>query len=40
MGEMTHPSEQVDIETGVTGKRRGLLLSQSASQESPDPEKP
>jgi hypothetical protein len=40
MEEVTHPSEQVDIGTGVTGKKRGLLLPQSASQGSPDPEKP
>jgi hypothetical protein len=40
MGEMTQPSEQVDIGKGVTGKKGGLLLPQSASQGSPDPEKP
>jgi hypothetical protein len=38
MGEVTHPSEQVDIRTGVTEKKRGILP-QTASQGYPDPEK-
>jgi hypothetical protein len=38
MREVTHPFKKLDIGTAVTGKKRGLLLPQTASQGSPDPE--
>jgi hypothetical protein len=40
MREVTHPSEQVDIRTGVIEKKRRLLLPESASQGSSDPVNP